>query len=398
MLMDSYALEWLNLLLRWLHMVTGIAWIGASFYFVWLDNHLEPPKKESAVARDVSGELWAVHGGGFYRAEKFRARPPAMPEKLHWFKWEAYWTWISGFALLVVVYYAGAEWYLIDRSVADLSRAVAIAIGVACIAGGWMVYDVLCKSPLARNDRALSAVLFVLLCAAAWGLAQVFGGRGAYIHFGSMLGTIMVANVAMIIIPAHKEMVRAAEQGRDPDPRFARAGRQRSVHNTYFTLPVLFVMMSSHYALTFGHRYNWALLIALSVAGALIRVWFVDRHQGRQSPLTLLAAAALLAIVIWVGMPVTQKSAVGPASSLAQVRAVLTQRCASCHAAHPTQPGIAAAPKGVIFDSEARIKAQAALILQQTLTTRIMPPGNLTGMTEDERALIGRWATSVQSQ
>ena len=396
--MEAYALEWLNLLVRWLHLITGIAWIGASFYFVWLDNHLEPPKRQSDIERDVGGELWAVHGGGFYHAEKFRARPPAMPARLHWFKWEAYWTWISGFALLVIVYYASADLYLIDRNVADLSRASAIAIGIGSIAGGWIVYDLLCKSPLARNERALTTVLFALICFAAWGLAQVFGGRGAYMHFGAMLGTSMVANVAMIIIPAHKEMVRAAERGQDPDPRFGLAGKQRSVHNTYFTLPVLFVMMSSHYAFTFGHRYNWALLIAMTVAGALIRVWFVDRHKDRQSPLTLIASAALLAIVIWAGMPATQQSSGGSVPDFARARQVLTQRCMSCHAAHPKQPGIAAAPKGVVFDTDVRIQAQAALILQQTVTTRVMPPGNLTGMTEDERALIARWAASVQSQ
>jgi len=254
--MEAYALEWLNLLVRWLHMIVGIAWIGASFYFIWLDNHLEPPQHDGDVKRGVGGELWAVHGGGFYRAEKFRSRPPAMPANLHWFKWEAYWTWLSGFALLVIVYYVGADLYLIDRAVAELSRTAAIAIGIGGIAGGWIIYDLLCKSPLARNDKALSGVLFLLLCLAAWAYTQVFGGRGAYMHFGAMLGTIMVANVAMVIIPAHKEMVRAAAAGRDPDPKFGAAGKQRSVHNTYFTLPVLFVMMSNHYAFTYGHRYN----------------------------------------------------------------------------------------------------------------------------------------------
>lgn len=395
--MESYFLEWLNLLVRWLHLITGIAWIGASFYFVWLDNHLEAPTHEADVKRDVSGELWAVHGGGFYHAEKFRARPPSMPKNLHWFKWEAYWTWISGLMLLVLVYYASADLYLIDRHVADLSRAAAIAIGLAVIAGGWLVYDLLCKSPLARNERALSAVLFVLICFAAWGLTQVFGGRGAYMHFGAMLGTIMVANVAMIIIPAHKEMVRAATAGRDPDPRFGIAGKQRSVHNTYFTLPVLFVMMSNHYAFTYGHRYNWALLIMITIAGALIRVWFVDRHKGRQSPLTLVTAAVLLGLVVWIGMPITPKATAGAADDFGRIRAIVTQRCAGCHAAQPTQPGIAAAPKGILFDTEAHIRAQAHLIAQQSTVTRVMPPGNLTQMTEEERAVIAQWAAGIQS-
>lgn len=396
--MAAYALEWLNLLVRWLHVITGIAWIGASFYFVWLDNHLEAPSKASDIERDVSGELWAVHGGGFYHAEKFRARPPAIPDRLHWFKWEAYWTWLSGFALLIIVYYVGADIHLIDRSVADISRSAAIAIGLSCITIGWVVYDVLCKSPLARNNNALSLVLFALLCGTAWGLTQVFGGRGAYIHFGAMLGTIMVANVAMVIMPSQRAMVRAAEQGKDPDPRYGIAGKQRSVHNTYFTLPVLFVMMSSHYAFTFGHRYNWALLIALSLAGALIRVWFVDRHKGEQSALTLIAAAALLLLVFWTGIPTTQIATKTTASDYTRVQAIIAQRCAVCHAASPVQPGIAAAPKGVIFESDAQIRSQAILIAQQSAITRVMPPGNLTQMTEDERALIARWAASLQAR
>ena len=396
--MAAYALEWLNLLVRWLHVITGIAWIGASFYFVWLDNHLEAPSKASDIERDVSGELWAVHGGGFYHAEKFRARPPAIPDRLHWFKWEAYWTWLSGFALLIIVYYVGADIHLIDRSVADISSGAAIAIGLSCIAIGWVVYDVLCKSPLARNNNTLSLVLFALLCGTAWGLTQVFGGRGAYIHFGALLGTMMVANVAMVIMPSQRAMVRAAEQGKDPDPRYGIAGKQRSVHNTYLTLPVLFVMMSSHYAFTFGHRYNWALLIALSLAGALIRVWFVDRHKGKQSALTLIAAAVLLLLVFWAGIPTTQIAIKTTASDYTRVQAIVAQRCAVCHAASPAQPGIAAAPKGVIFESDAQIRSQAILIAQQSAITRVMPPGNLTQMTEDERALIARWAASLQAR
>ena len=394
--MEAYALDWLNLLLRWLHIITGIAWIDASFYFIWLDNSLEAPTKDSDIQRGVSGKLWAVHGGGFYHAEKFRSRPPSIPERLHWFKWEAYWTWLSGFALLIIVYYAGADLYLIDRSVAELSRASAIGIGIAFIAGGWIVYDLLCKSPLARNETTLMALLFILLCVAAWALTQLFGGRGAYMHFGSMLGTIMVANVAMVIMPAQRAMVRAAEAGQDPDPTFGIAGKQRSVHNTYFTLPVLFVMMSNHYAWTYGHRYNWALLIALSVAGALIRVWFVDRHKGKQTPLTLVVASVMLALVFWAGMPQTRVSNGG--ADFKQVRTVVQTRCATCHAQTPTFAGISAPPKGVLLETDAQIRAQSVLILQQVVTTRVMPPGNLSGMTEDERALIARWASPSQLQ
>jgi uncharacterized membrane protein len=390
--MEAYALEWLNLLLRWLHLIVGIAWIGASFYFVWLDNHLEAPKQQSDIDRGIGGDLWAVHGGGFYHAEKFRSRPPAIPEHLHWFKWEAYWTWISGFALLILIYYVGADLHLIDRSVAELSRGAAIAIGLAFIAGGWIVYDLLCRSPLARSERTVSLIMFILLCVAAWGLTKVFGGRGAYIHFGAMLGTIMVANVAMVIMPSQRAMVQAAAEGRDPDPRYGIAGKQRSVHNTYFTLPVLFVMLSSHYAFTYGHRYNWVLLIAISVAGALIRVWFVDRHNGKQSPLTLAGAGVMLALVVWAGMPAPRNTPAGATVDFTRVQAIVNTRCVSCHADKPSQAGIAAAPKGVMLETAAQIRAQAALIVQQAVTTRVMPPGNMTGMTDDERALIARWA------
>ena len=396
--MDAYALEWLNLLVRWLHLITGIAWIGTSFYFVWLDNHLEAPARQSDVDRGIGGELWAVHGGGFYHAEKFRARPPAIPERLHWFKWEAYWTWISGFALLILIYYVGADIHLIERTVADLSRGAAIALGLGFVAGGWIVYDLLCRSPLARSERTVSLILFVLLCFAAWGLTQVFGGRGAYIHFGAMLGTIMVANVAMVIMPSQRAMVRAAAEGRDPDPRYGIAGKQRSVHNTYFTLPVLFVMMSSHYAFTYGHRYNWALLIALSVAGALIRVWFVDRHKGKQSALTLVAAAALLGVVAWAGMPANRQSGTATAVDFGRVRDVVAQRCAVCHAERPSYPGIPAPPKGMALETDAQIRQQATLIVQQSVVTRVMPPGNLTAMTDDERALLARWAAGEKAQ
>jgi uncharacterized membrane protein len=392
-MIDAFVLDWLNLLIRWLHLITGIAWIGASFYFIWLDNHLESPQRDEDRARGVGGELWAVHGGGFYRAEKFKARPPAMPEHLHWFKWEAYWTWISGFLLLVVVYYIGAELTLIDPAVSKLGRGTAIAIGIGSIVGGWVVYDLLCRSPLARNDGLLTGCLFVLLCAAAYALTQVFSGRGAYMHFGAILGTIMVANVAMVIIPGHKAMVKAAAAGVDPDPRHGIAGKQRSVHNTYFTLPVVFVMMSNHYAFTYAHRYNWVLLILMSVAGALIRVWFVDRHRGKQSWWTLLSAVVMLASIAWVAVP--PRASPAGSSDVDQVRAIIAQRCAGCHSEVPTQPAIASPPKGIAFDTITQIRAAAPAILQQSVLTPAMPPGNLTGMSEEERAVLGRWATEA---
>ncbi|MEL7310806.1 MAG: urate hydroxylase PuuD, partial [Pseudomonadota bacterium] len=277
--------DWMELLGRWLHLTTGIAWIGSSLYFIWLDNHLTPP--ESAADRDkgVGGELWAVHGGGFYQAQKYAGAPPEMPATLHWFKWEAYSTWLSGMFLLILIYWVGAEVYLIDSSVLALNKGAAIGIGAGYLLGGWIVYDQLCKSPLGRNERALSVVLFSFLVLVAWSLCQVFGGRGAFIHYGALIGTIMVANVAHIIIPGQKRMVAALTAGEPINPQDGARGKQRSVHNTYLTLPVLFIMISNHYASTYSSEWNWLILIGMTIAGALIRVYFVARHKGNASPL-----------------------------------------------------------------------------------------------------------------
>lgn len=387
--MEAYLLDWLSLLLRWAHLVVGIAWIGASLYFIWLDNSLEEPKRADDRERGVAGELWAVHGGGFYHAQKYRLAPPALPERLHWFKWEAYWTWITGFALLVLLYYVNAETYLIDPAVAALSRAQAIGIGLASLIAGLAVYEGLCRSPLGRNDAALAAVLLVLLAATAWGLSLVFSGRGAYIHYGAILGTIMVGNVAHIIIPGQRELVRAKQENREPDPKYALAGKQRSVHNTYFTLPVLFVMISSHYAMTFGSRWGWLVLVALTVSGALIRVWFVMRHRGA-APAWPLAAAIL--ILIAVAAMLAPRNEVGAAAvKFEEVRRVMDLRCVSCHAAKPSFPGLAEAPRGLALESAQRIRAMAPMIHQQTVQSRVMPPGNVTGITDQERALLDRW-------
>jgi uncharacterized membrane protein len=275
--MSAFLIEFLGLLGRWVHLITGIAWIGASFYFVWLDDHLLPPTDEALLRKGVGGELWAVHGGGFYNAQKYRLAPQELPRSLHWFYWEAYSTFLSGVFLLCLLYYGQAEIYLIDPRVAALTKLGAIAISIGFILGGWLTYDALCRSPLARRPAGLATVIAILCGAAAYGLCHVFSGRGAFIQFGAMLGTIMVANVFFVIIPAQREMVRAKQQGREPDTQAGLRGKIRSVHNTYFTLPVLFTMISNHYALTFGARHNWLVLIAISSAGVLIRAYFVDR-------------------------------------------------------------------------------------------------------------------------
>ena len=393
--MEAYIVDWLNLLVRWLHFITGVAWIGASFYFIWLDNHLQAPRDPEDAHAGVGGEVWSVHGGGFYHAQKYKVAPPFIPETLHWFKWEAYSTWLSGMFLLALVYWYGAQVYLIDPSVAELSPVAAVGLAAGIIVLGWVVYDLLCKSPLGNNERLFAVVLFVLVGLLAWGLCELFSGRGAYIHFGAVLGTIMVANVFFVIIPGQKRMVPAAERGEAPEAADAVRAKQRSVHNTYFTLPVLFVMTSNHYAMTYSHEYNWAILIAISLAGALIRIYFVARHSGKASPVPLIIAGLLLAGVAALIAP-RASAATGDAIALDEVQSVVTHRCTTCHSAQPTHPAFPAAPGGVVLDTGEQIVAEAQRIHQQTVLTRVMPSGNLTSITEEERALIDRWYRSME--
>jgi uncharacterized membrane protein len=387
--MEAYILDWLNLLLRWLHMIAGIAWIGASFYFVMLDNSLKAPKAGDA-ARGVFGELWAVHGGGFYVSQKFLTGPKGEPltEDLHWSRWEAYTTWLSGMGLLAIIYWFGASTYLVDKSVLDISPGVGIVLSIAVVVGGWLVYDTLCKM-FGRNENVLAALVFVFVVAMSWALFHVFGARAAYVHVGVMLGTIMVANVFFVIIPGQKQMVAEIRAGRDPDPAPGIAGKQRSVHNTYFTLPVLFVMISNHYPMTFGHRYGWVVLSVIMLAGVLIRQFFVLRHKGSVKPGLPIAACVLLAGVAAAIAP----NVSGPATdkvAFSKVQDVISRRCVPCHAAQPRQEGFAQPPKGVMLETAQQIAAQAPKI-NETVANRYMPIGNLTQMTDEERALVGAW-------
>jgi uncharacterized membrane protein len=388
--MEAYIVDWLNILGRWVHFITGIAWIGSSFYFIWLDNHLEAPKDAADDEKGVGGELWSVHGGGFYHAQKYRVAPQTLPETLHWFKWEAYTTWITGMFLLILVYWYGAEVYLIDRSVADLTATAAIGIAVLFLVGGWLVYDLLCKTQLGKNDNAFSAVLLVLITLLAYGLCQLFSGRGAYIHFGAVLGTIMAANVFFVIIPGQRRMVDAAALGQPPNPEDGIKAKQRSVHNTYFTLPVLFVMTSNHYALTFAHEYNWLILVAISLAGALIRVYFVARHKGKTSPVPIVVAVLILLLVAAAIAP-RSRAATTETVTLSMIRPVIKSRCTTCHSQNPTHIAFPAAPSGVVLDTDEEIVAEALRIHQQTVVLKAMPIGNLTEISDEERALIDAW-------
>jgi len=394
-----YALEWFNLLLRWLHIITGIAWIGASFYFVWLDNTIKPPPLDSELARKgVAGELWAVHGGGFYNPQKYLVAPSELPRELHWFKWEAYSTWLSGFALLVVVYYLNARAMMIDRSVADLSSWQAIGVGIGSLVVGWVVYDLLCRSKLVQSQLAFGATIWLLLVGASWVLTQLLSGRAAYLHVGAMIGTIMVANVAMLIIPGQRKMVNAMLAGQQPDPAHGIRAKQRSVHNNYFTLPVLFIMISNHYAMTYNHPHAWAVLGLIMLAGVLIRHFFNLRHKGKLAwryPAAGVALLLALAVALAPARPARiDPAAVGtpdPAARFAAVRTIMDQRCVSCHAQQPTQPGFAAAPGGVLLDTPELVSQHAARIYQQTVQLKAMPLANLTHMTDAERAQVGAW-------
>ena len=388
--MEAYIVDWLNLLGRWLHFVTGIAWIGSSFYFIWLDNHLDDPRDPADKDAGVGGELWSVHGGGFYHAKKYRVAPPRLPETLHWFKWEAYTTWLSGMFLLALVYWYGASVYLVDSSVADLDPAIAVVIAAGIIAGSWFVYDLLCRSPLGNNDALFAVVLFLLITVLAWGLSELFSGRGAYIHFGAVLGTIMAANVFFVIIPGQRRMVAAYEHGREPDAADGIRAKQRSVHNTYFTLPVLFVMTSNHYAMTYSHEYSWLILVAFSLAGALIRVWFVARHKGKASPIPMVIASLIL-IAVAAAIAPSSRAGVVQSVSLDTIRPVIHSRCTICHSATPTHIAFPAAPSGVMLDTDAQILAERERIHQQTVVLQAMPIGNLTNINDEERALIDAW-------
>jgi uncharacterized membrane protein len=387
-MLEAYALDWLQLVIRWVHLITGIAWIGASFYFVFLDNSLLPPRRKEDAHEGVSGELWAIHGGGFYHAQKYKVAPAALPEPLHWFKWEAYWTWLSGLALFIVMYYAHAGLYMIDRSVADLAPWQAIAISVALLVLGWVFYDQLCKRAGLDGERVIAVVMIAFLAATAWALSHVFSGRAMYLQVGAMIGTIMAWNVYFVIMPGQRKLVEAKRNGVAPDPIHGLRGKQRSVHNNYFTLPVLFIMISNHYPFTFAHPTAWLVLLAIGLLAAYVRHFFNLRHQGRTVwaiPVSAALGALALAVVI---APAGPKPA---PYTFAEVQKIVAERCATCHASRPTQAGFNEAPKGVVLETAAQIVGNAQKIDEQTVRTRAMPIGNLTGMTDPERATLGAW-------
>ena len=389
--MEAYLLDWVALLVRWLHFVAGVAWIGASFYFVMLDSSLSSPAREQDRARGVTGELWAVHGGGVYQSQKFLLGPLGEPlaENLHWSKWEAYTTWLSGMGLLAIIYWFGAATYLIDQQVMALTPATAVTISIGFLLGGWLVYNGLCRM-LKGQDNLLAGIILALICLSAWGLFQLFSARAAYLHVGAMMGSIMAANVFFHIIPGQKKVVAQMRAGQTPDAEPGIVGKQRSVHNTYFTLPVLFIMISNHYPMTYSHQHGWLVLIFVMLAGVLIRQYFVLRHSHRASLLLPLLAVILLLAMVWYLRPVASTDASAGQVSEAQMAEIINTRCVACHASTPTQPGFVEAPLGIVLESPQQILDRADRIAA-TVQTRYMPIGNLTGMTDAERTTVASW-------
>jgi uncharacterized membrane protein len=388
--MDVFLGEWVNLLLRWFHMIVGIGWIGTSFYFMALDFGLDTKERKSP---GVYGTAWQVHGGGFYHVEKFTVAPPQLPAHLHWFKWDAYLTWVSGFGLLIVQYYLHAKSYLIDPSVLPLETWQAVAISVVSLLAGWAIYEALCRSPFGRNAVVLGTLVFALILIATVLYTKVFSARGAFLHVGAFVGTIMAFNVFMIIIPNQRKMVAQLLAGEVPDARYGAIGKQRSTHNNYLTLPVLVMMVSPHYPFLSAHPQSWLVVALIIVSGALIRHYINRVDAGDEwTRFGWAAPVAILAILgaIWLTAPRAPATG-GAAVSDADVLALTAKHCTTCHAKKPTHESFQEAPKNVTLESIGDIRKYAPLILTQTVQNKAMPLGNQTAMTEDERAKLGAW-------
>jgi uncharacterized membrane protein len=384
--MDGYTTDWLDLTFRWMHFIFGAAWIGTSFYFNWVNNSLrkpEPPRE------GVLGELWAVHGGAYYTVTKHDASMAAVPSPLHWFKYEAYFTWLSGFCLMVIVYHSSADTLLLGGAPVALSASAGIGLSVGSLVVGWIIYDLLCRSPLTKAPVGFALVGFALVVAMAWGFCQVFSPRAAYLHVGAVLGTCMAWNVFFVIIPGQREMVAATAEGRVVDVRFGQAGAMRSLHNNYLTLPVLFIMVSNHFPITWGHSANWAILAALALIGMGVRHYFNLKGKGENAIWILpVATLAMVALAFVVKPAAVEVAAVG--IPYAQIAPIVKQRCQPCHSTNPTHAVAAAAPEDLHFDNGEQVAADAERIEVQ-LATGTMPFANMTQMTDEERTLFRQW-------
>ena len=384
---EGHLMEWLNIVVRVMHFTFGIAWIGASFYFVFLENALN---RTENVRDELAGNLWAIHGGGFYYLEKYKVAPGTIPKHLHWFKYEAYFTWVSGFALLFIIYYFNSSAMLIDTNVMKLTAAQAIGIGIGSFIVGWVIYDLLCKSALCKKPLLFALAGIIILTGFAYFYSHVFSGRAAFIHFGAMIGSIMVANVFFVIIPSQKAMVKAAKKGQLPDPQKGKNALFRSIHNNYFTLPVLFVMLSNHFPSTFGNKYQWIVLAAISIGSAGIKHWLNLREQGKLSVWILPVSVIVLLTVAYVTAPQPSNTKC-TTISFAEVNAIVQQRCISCHSSKPTDNVYIAPPNGVKYDTPLEIAAKKDLIMQRVVVTKTMPQNNKTNMTPEERDVLRCW-------
>ena len=385
--------DWLDLIVRWIHVIVGIAWIGTSFYFNWLDSRLD----KDIDKENIEGELWSVHSGGFYNIKKLKEPPKKFPKELHWFKWEAYTTWISGFVLLIIVYYLNAEGLMIDKNVNDITPFTAIIISIIFLISSWFLYDLLCKSKLLNQTALFTTICFIISVIVCYFLTKIYGSRAAYIHVGASLGTIMALNVFRVIIPSQKNMVSAALSNQKPDMSMANSAKTRSIHNNYMTLPVLFIMISAHYPFTYGHKYNWLILTLISIIGALVRHYFNLRNKKQYKPWILpVAAIGMVLLIFYTALPKiisNQDNAVLSTEkiSFVEINNIIKYRCGVCHAKNPTTEGIASPPKGIVFDSVEDILKNLSIIQAQAVDSDAMPPGNMTGITQQEREKLLLW-------
>ncbi len=387
---ENHVMDWLQLLVRWAHVVLGISWIGASFYFIFLENSLN---RTEGLRDELAGNLWAVHGGGFYYVEKYKTAPTTFPKKLHWFKYEAYFTWLSGFILIALVYYLNANTYMIDPAVADIKPLTAVGIGIGTLVCGWIIYDLLCKSALLQQKKLFALIGFCIVTAISFFLSHFLSGRAAFMHIGALLGTIMAGNVFFVIIPAQKALVKAAKEGKLVDPSLGKYAGLRSLHNNYMTLPVIFVMISNHFPTAFGNTFNWAILAGLTLMSVAIR-HYINLHEKGEKAIWMIpfAVVCLIALVIVTVPTPSQKSIKNsPEIQFSEIQPIIKQRCVVCHSAHPIDDVQIVAPNGIMFDNAEQVKKMSERILVRVVQTRTMPQGNKTGITDHERELIGTW-------
>lgn len=387
--LEAHVLDWMNLIVRWAHVILGISWIGASFYFIFLENSLN---RTENIRDELAGNLWAIHGGGFYYVEKYKVAPAEVPKHLHWFKYEAYFTWLTGFMLLAIVYYFNAKSYMIDSRVADISESTAIAIGIATLLGGWLIYDLMCRTSLLQRKTLFALIGFTLLIVISFVLSKFLSGRAAFIHVGALLGTIMAGNVFFVIIPSQKALVKAARLKLPLDPTLGKLAGLRSLHNNYMTLPVIFVMISHHFPSTFGHGYNWAILAGLTLASVAVRHYINLYEQGKKALWIMpFAVLALISLVMVTSPTKTKIHSSSTPVHFSEIHPIVQQRCQPCHSAHPTDPDNPVAAAGIQFDTPEQIKNLAERIMVRAVQTATMPQANKTAMTQEERELLGHW-------